>query len=108
MILFRNKPNQMAHSARRLLPPSFEVHTMNGSRSLVEQAGTALMPFKAIEDALLIKCRDLYSLHGVGYVAGFMSPPAECPLRSGALESMTDHHCEFPLSGRPNLTPSRL
>ena len=108
MILFRNRPKQMADSARRPLSPSFQLRTTNGGRSLVEQAGATLLPFKTMEDLLLTKCRDLYSLHGVEYVAGFAGPPAAWSLRSGALESMTDHHFEFPFSERPNVTPSRL
>ena len=108
MVLLRNRANQMPDSAGRPLPPSFELHTTKGSRSLVEQAGAKLMRFKTMEDPLLTKCSDLNSLHGVGYAAGFVSPPAACSLRSGALESMTDHHFEFPFSERPNVTPSRL
>ena len=108
MILFRNRPKQMADSARRPLSQSFELHTTNGGRSLVEQAGAAIMLFKTMEDPLLTNCRDLYSLHSVEYVAGFAGPPAAWSLRSGALESMTDHHFEFPFSERPNVTPSRL
>jgi hypothetical protein len=98
----------MADSARRPLSPSFVLHTTNGSRSLVEQAGATIVLFETMDGPLLAICRDLYSLHGVEYVAGFMSPPPACPSKSWALESMTDHHCEFPLSERPNVTPSRL
>ena len=100
MILFRNRPKQMADSARRPLSPSFELHTTNGGRSLVEQAGATIMLFKTMEDPLLTNCRDLYSLHSVECVAGFVSPLAACPLRSGALESMTDHHYRIPTFGK--------
>src|SRR5882762_5419256 len=102
MILFRNRLNQTADSTRCPLSPSFERHTTSGARSLVEQAGDTLMPLKTMDDPSLIKCRDLYSLHVVGYAAGLMSPPAACSLRSGALESMTDHHFEFPFSEGPD------
>src|SRR5258708_32449633 len=38
MILFRNRPRQMADSARRPLSPSFELQTTKGSLSLVARA----------------------------------------------------------------------
>src|SRR6266403_1664713 len=108
MILFRNRPNQMSDSARRPLSPSFELHSTNGRRSTVEQAGVTLLSLHAIEEPLMTKCRGLKSLHDVWNMDGFMSQPEACPLRSKILESMTDHHCELPLSERPNVTPFRL
>ncbi len=108
MILFRNRPNQMADSARRPLSPSFELHSTNGSRSTVEQAGVTLLSLHAIEEPLMTKCRGLKCLHDVWNMDGFMSPLGACPLRSKVLESMTDHHCEFPLSEKTNVTPFRL
>src|SRR6266403_4360159 len=108
MILFRNRPNQMADSAHRPLSPSFELHTTNGSRSLVEKAGATLLPFHAGEEPFMTKCRELKSLHDVWNVGRSMSWPAACPLGSRALESMTDLDCEFPVSEGSNITPARI
>src|SRR6266403_163737 len=90
MILFRNRPNQMADSARRPLSPSFELHSTNGSRSIVEQAGVILLSFHAGEEPVKTECRGLKSLHDVWNMDGLMSQPEACPLRSKILESMTD------------------
>src|SRR5258707_10482594 len=93
MILFRNRPNQMADSARRPLSPSFELHSTNGSRSTVEQAGVTLLSLHAIEEPLMTKCRGLKSLHDVWNMGGFISPLVACHLRCNALGINTDHHC---------------
>src|SRR6266550_1083241 len=108
MIRFRNRPNRMADSAHRHLSPSFELHTMKGSRFLVEKVGATLLPFHAGEEPLMTKCWELKSLHDVWNVGKSMSWPAACPLGSRALESMTDHDCEFPVSEGSNITPARL
>src|SRR6266404_1853837 len=108
MIRFRNRPNRIANSAYRHQSPSFDLHTTNGSRFLVEKAGATLLPFHAGEEPLMTKCRELRSLHDVWNVGKSMSWPAACPLGSRALESVADHHCEFPVSEGSNITPSQL
>src|SRR6266481_4442435 len=108
MLRFRNRPNQMADSAHRPLSPSFELHTTNGSRSVVEEAGVTLLSFHAGEEPLMTKCWELKSLHDVWNVGRSMSWPAACPLGSRALESMTDLDCEFQLSEGSSIAPSRL
>src|SRR6266850_2125365 len=108
MIRFRNRPNRTADSAYRHLSPSFELHTTNGSRSLVEKAGVTLLPFHAGEEPLMTKCRELKFLNDVWNVGRSMSWAAACPFGSKALESMRDHDCEFPVSEGSNITPARL
>src|SRR3977135_2942017 len=108
MTRFRNRPNRMVDSAYRHLSLSFELHTTNGSRSLVEKAGVTLLPFHAGEEPLMTKCRELKSLNDVWNGGRSMSWPAACPLGSRALESVADHDCEFPLSEGSSITPSRL
>src|SRR5712671_4212585 len=108
MIFFRNRPNETADSARRALSLSVELHSTNGSRSVVELAGVTLVSFHAGEELLMTMCWGLRSLHDVWNLDRFMSQPEACPSGSRFLESMTNHHCKFPLSRRPNDTPSRL
>src|SRR6266404_1522540 len=108
MILFRNRPNQMADSAHRPLSLSFELHSTNGSRYVVEEAGVTLLSFHAGEEPLMTKCWELKSLHDAWNMDGFMSRSEASPLGSRALESMRDHDCEFPVSEGSNITPSRL
>src|SRR5882762_4154873 len=108
MIRFRNRPNRTADSAYRQLSPSFDLHTTNGSRSLVEKAGVTLLPFHAWKEPLMTKCRELKSLKDVRNVGRSMSWPTACPLGSRALESVADHDCEFPVSEGSSIAPSRL
>src|SRR3977135_4491253 len=68
MIRFRNRPNQMDDSAYRHLSPSFDLHTTNGGRPLVEKVDVTLLPFHAGEEPLMTKCRELKSLHDVSNV----------------------------------------
>jgi len=98
----------MADSAHRPLSLSFELHSTNGSRYVVEEAGVTLLSFHAGEEPLMTKCRELKSLHDVWNVGKSMSWPAACPLGSRALESVADHDCEFPVSEGSSIAPSRL
>src|SRR6202007_175006 len=77
MILFRNGPNEVPHSARRSLSPFFEPHSTIGTPSAVEPVRVKILLSNATEDAFATKCLGLKFLDNGWNAAGPAGRPEE-------------------------------
>src|ERR1700752_2606038 len=95
MILFRNGPNEVPHSARRSLSPFFEPHSTIGSRSAVEPERVKILLSNATEDAFATKCLGLKFLDKAWNAAGPAGRPEEWLFAARVSASMRTHHSHF-------------